>query len=125
MSQSHYSLCLRRMRLPARLGVLDSEQAMPQMIELDLELVVDRSLCNFDTPEGVPCYARLAEAIRCLVMAEHTPLCEQLAEKIAACCFRDRRIARVRLSLTKPDAVAGMRAGIMAEFDQNQPWDSA
>lgn len=104
------------MCIPARLGIFPAELATPQTLELDLELEVDAALCDFNNPEGVPCYSTLAAGITKLVLDEHTPLCEQLAWKIAKHCFHDQRIIECTIKIIKPQAVANARAGICANF---------
>ena len=115
-----YTLCLERMCIPARLGVFPAEMTAPQTIELDLRFEIDAALCDFNHAEGVPCYATLASDITELVIGEHTPLCEQLAQKIAQHCFRDQRIVTCDLKLIKPQAVANARAGVSIKFHRDE-----
>ena len=115
-----YTLCLEKMCIPARLGVFPAEIAMPQTIELDLRLEVNAGACDFDHAEGVPCYASLAADIMRLVLEEHTPLCEQLAQKIAQYCFRDSRIIACHLKIIKPHAVAQANAGVSIQFHRDE-----
>ncbi len=115
-----YTLCLNNMCIPARLGIFPAEVAAPQTLELDLALEIDAQQCDFNSPEGVPCYATLAADITKLVLDEHTPLCEQLAWKIAKHCFRDQRVIECDVKITKPQAVANARAGIYADFHRSE-----
>ena len=115
-----YTLCLERLCIPARLGIYPAEKTAPQTIELDLKLEVDAALCDFSDAEGVPCYAAFAAGIAQLVLAEHTPLCEQLAIKIAQYCFKDPRIVVCTLKIIKPQAVANARAGICIQLHRDE-----
>ncbi|NQY82436.1 MAG: dihydroneopterin aldolase [Alphaproteobacteria bacterium] len=120
----HYTLCLHDMCLPARLGIFPEEITEPQTVEITLELTVDAEQCDFEASDGVPCYATLAQTLAELLMAEHTPLCEQLAQRIACHCFNDQRIIEVEVEIIKPQAVSNARAGVRAHFQCDEKFAS-
>lgn len=102
---------IEQLRLPARIGVYDSEKHAAQDIVLDIQLGFDlrpaaRSDCLIDTLDYAQLWQQLAE--RCL--QQHTELVETLAEDLAQLCLADQRVTWVTLKLGKPHAVQPARS---------------
>jgi 7,8-dihydroneopterin aldolase/epimerase/oxygenase len=116
-----WHLFVRDLVLPARLGVHAHERQGPRLVRLSLDLAVRKPLGDFaDTIEAVLDYQALTESIRALLTREHVNLLETLAERIAALCLDDARVARVRVRVEKPGALPEA-AAVGAEIERAQP----
>lgn len=99
---------VRGLELRALLGVHPHEKAAPQRVRIGLELAVRDDAA----PSGVGeddlrrtvDYGGVVRAVTAIVAEGHTLLVETLAEKIAQTALVDPRVARVRVSVEKPDA---------------------
>ena len=96
--------------LDVRLGIHPHEKAAPQRVVIDLELLVDDPAAPAsigpDRFERVVDYAALADTARTIATNGHTLLVETLAERIALAALADPRVARARVTVAKPDAIA-------------------
>lgn len=95
---------IRDMVLPCRIGVHRHEKEGRQRICVNLDLSVRES----DTPindalGNVVCYEDIATGVRSIVSAGHINLVETLAERLAAFCLQDDRVAAVRIRVEKLD----------------------
>ena len=102
---------IRRLTVQARLGVYPQEEAAPQRVLIDLELLAEDDAA----PHGiggeelsrVVDYEAVADMARRLATAGYTRLAETLAERIAcAVLASDTRLVAVRVTVEKPDIIA-------------------
>jgi 7,8-dihydroneopterin aldolase/epimerase/oxygenase len=110
---------IRDLELLARIGVHGHEQGKPQPVRINVWLTgdVDTSL---DRLENAIDYEAMAEKIRAIAGAGHINLAETLAERIAAVCFEDRRVAHARVRVEKLHALPGAAAAGV-EIDRQAP----
>lgn len=88
--------------LPIHIGVYDEEQGVTQRVGISVEAELGRSgLALHDEIAEVPSYDDILKGIRAIVEAGHINLVETLAERVAAHCLADPRIARVRVRIEK------------------------
>jgi dihydroneopterin aldolase len=94
--------------VPVRVGVLPHERAEPRPVVVDLELCVHdlRAAGVSDRLEDTVDYAALIQEVRVACAGRHYQLIEAVAERIAGVCLADPRVARVRIRVAKPGAVA-------------------
>ena len=94
--------------VPVRVGALPHERAEPRTLLVDLELGIPalRAAGVSDRLEDTVDYAALCEAVRGACAGRHYQLIEAVAERIAEVCLKDPRVARVRVRVAKPGAVA-------------------
>ena len=100
---------IRNLELLARIGVHGHEQGMPQpvLINVDLETI---HVGDADRLQDVVDYEAIANRIRELVATGHINLAETLAERIAATCLADERVARAKVKVEKLHALPGAEA---------------
>lgn len=112
-----YEIFLRGMELDARVGVHRFERERPQRLRLDVTLSVTRSgEPDADRLVDVLNYERVVEAVRALCAGAHINLLETVAERIAALCLAEARVAGVRVSVAKPDIFPDVEAvGVLIE----------
>ncbi len=100
-----FTVFVRGLRLEAEIGVWAHEKGRRQPIVIDIEM---------DLEPGHPVSHRLADLVRYdlaaeaatrLVAAGHIDTVETLAERIAAHCLADPRVAKVRVRIEKPEAI--------------------
>lgn len=98
----------------ARIGAFKHERDAAQRVRLSVSLLVsDDAGGHADRLDRVVCYDRVAGAARSILEGAHTNLVETAAERIAAACLEDERIASVRIRIEKLDIYAeGAVAGV-------------
>jgi len=111
---------VRSLEVQALLGVHAHEKTRPQRVILDLELAVeDPEAPAAEGPDRlarVVDYATAAETAQRIATSAHVWLAETLAERIAISLLEDARIRRVRVGVTKPDAMpGGINVGVVIE----------
>jgi len=98
---------VRDLVLPGRIGVHRHEERDAQRVRINVDLAVDDEVgAVADRLEDVVCYESVAEAVRRIVGEGHVKLVETLAERIAAFCLADRRVATARVRVEKLDVFA-------------------
>ena len=111
---------VHQLEVQALLGVHAHEETRTQRVILDLELAVeDPEAPSSEGPDRlsrVVDYATAAETARRIATSAHVRLAETLAERIAVSLLEDARIRRVRVGVTKPDALpGGIKVGVVIE----------
>ena len=102
---------IRDLLLDAEIGAHRHERGLRQRIRINVDLDVgEDGRAIEDDLRNVVCYDEIASGIRAIVRAGHVNLVETLAERIAAMCLADARIARVRVSIEKLDVYADAAA---------------
>lgn len=96
--------------LPIHIGVYPEEQGITQKVGFTVEAeVASAGAARHDMIAEVPSYDDILKGIRAIIAEGHINLVETLAERIAAHCLADPRIARVRVRIEKlergPEAV--------------------
>lgn len=94
---------IRDMVLNARIGVHQHERVADQRVRINLEAIVRPGVSVDDDLDKVVCYGELVTGIRHVIGAGHTNLAETLAERIAAMCLEDERVAWVKVRVEKLD----------------------
>lgn len=99
------------------LGIYGHEKGRRQRVRINLELAVpDHGPPPEDDIRHVVSYEHIAEGVRRLLAGPHVNLVETLAEKIAAFCLEDERVAWVRVRAEKLDVFADAEsAGVEIE----------
>lgn len=106
---------IRDLILSASIGVHAHEHAARQRIRINLDLAVEEG-GGRDELSRVVDYETIIRGVRAEVAARHVRLVETLAERLAAICLADPRVALARVRVEKldifPDAVS---AGVEIE----------
>lgn len=106
------SITLRGLRIPAYHGVTDREKTDGQVFLVDMTAWLDLSKAGMsDEISTTVDYGILAQAIHRRVSGERWNLIERVAERVADLVLEDHRIARVEVTVHKPEAP------IPVEFD--------
>jgi 7,8-dihydroneopterin aldolase/epimerase/oxygenase len=101
---------IRGLKVEAIVGVHDWERKVPRTIVIDLELATDAArAAKSDALEDALDYSAIATATAAFVVAAQPQLIETLAEQLAAKLMKDFGVARVKLEIHKPGAVAGVQ----------------
>ena len=108
---------VRGLELMASVGIYEVEKRYEQRILVSVELDVEDDYDGIsDRLDAVLDYGSVIDAAREIVGQRHFHLIETLAERIAEACLTDVRVTWVRVSIEKPDIVAGCAAvGIAIE----------
>ncbi len=103
---------LRDMLLHAHIGVHAHEYGQTQRIRINVDLAVDDqpSEDGVDRLDRVVSYEPIAAAVRHIVGIGHVKLVETLAERIAASCLLNHRVASARVRVEKLDVFADAAA---------------
>jgi dihydroneopterin aldolase len=107
---------IEALRLETRIGIYPREKAMPQTVELDLEVGIPAASAVDDDIRKTVDYAQLAERLREMLASRHFLLLESLAEAIATMILTEFSARRVRLSVAKLGVLKGAkRVGVRIE----------
>lgn len=111
---------VRGLTVQARLGVHAHEEARAQRVVIGVDLAVqDDAAPDGEGPDDlarVVDYAAVAATARRIASAGHVRLAETLAERIAVALLSDGRVARVRVSVEKPDVLPDVASvGVVVE----------
>ncbi|ONG48676.1 dihydroneopterin aldolase [Pseudoroseomonas deserti] len=107
---------VRRLAVDAHLGVYPHEEAAPQRVLIDLELLArDEAVATGIGPdrlERVVDYEAATNLARRIALQGHVLLAETLAERIACALLEsDARLVVVQVTVEKPDIIADV-AGV-------------
>lgn len=98
-------ITLTGLRARGRHGVYDFERATGQEFVLDVELELDLSTAaRSDRVEDTVHYGELADRLVAIVAGEPVNLIETLADRLAAECLADHRVAAATVTVHKPQA---------------------
>ncbi|HEX6970435.1 MAG TPA: dihydroneopterin aldolase [Micromonosporaceae bacterium] len=98
-------IVLTGLRARGRHGVYDFERAEGQDFVIDVVLELDLAVAaRSDDVRDTVDYGVLAERLVALVTGEPVNLIETLAERLAAVCLTDRRVAAATVTVHKPQA---------------------
>ena len=95
------------LRAEAVIGVYDWERDIRQTLVIDLELKADFTrAAQSDALEDALDYAAISQRVIAVCDASRFQLLEALAEHLAAIVLAEFSIERLRMTITKPGAVA-------------------
>lgn len=98
-------VCLTGLRVRGRHGVYDFERAQGQDFVVDVVLDVDLApAARSDDVADTVHYGELAERLAAIVAGEPVRLIETLADRLAAACLADPRVAAATVTVHKPQA---------------------
>ena len=109
---------IRNLVLPASIGIYPHEHAAAQRVRLNLDLTIDDHDAGIgaDDLARVVDYEQVVNQVRAAVASGHVRLAETLAERIAALCLADARVAVARVRVEKLDIFADAEsAGVEVE----------
>jgi len=116
-----YTVTVRNLVVMCSIGIRPEEQDRPQRVRVSVELsAAEDAPYPGDNRRRVINYEKVVAAIRVIAGAEHIDLCEGLAERIATACFRDARVAHVRVTVEKLDVFPDAE-GVGAILERRRP----
>ena len=98
---------VRDFPVSADIGAYDSERGALQRVVFDVEAGVQHPGKHADDLRTIFSYDVILDAIRLAVGRGHVNLIETLAEDVAQMVLREPRVLNVRVSVRKPDVIAG------------------
>ncbi|MEQ1713952.1 MAG: dihydroneopterin aldolase [Hyphomicrobium sp.] len=102
---------IRDLVLDCNIGVYAEEKGVTQQICFTVEAYLADGVKSIaDDIDEVPSYADIIDGIEAIARQGHIELVETFAERIAAHCLADRRIAAVKIRLEKLER--GPRRGV-------------
>ena len=106
-----YIVVVRNLVLLCSIGVRRVERERLQRVRISVELTATPEASHpREDRRRVINYEKIVTAIRQIARSGHIDLCEGFAERIAAVCFADPRVAHLRVAVEKidiyPDAEA-------------------
>ncbi|MFA5939992.1 MAG: dihydroneopterin aldolase [Sinimarinibacterium sp.] len=111
---------IRGLEVETIVGIHAWERQLKRPLLFDLEMAVDtREAASSDRVRDAVDYAAVSEAVVKLAEAEQPALLETLAERVARRLFEEFPIQALRLALTKPGAVAGVKS-VGIEIDRRR-----
>jgi len=101
---------IRGLEIPTVIGVYDWERDLRQMVVLDLEMATDVArAAKTDALVDALDYAAVSQRLEQLVGSSTVQLIETLAERCAQLVLKEFDVSWLRLTVSKPGAVAAAR----------------
>ncbi len=99
---------VRDLRIDTIIGIYDHERALKQTIVLDFDMSFDitKAAASEDIADALN-YKTLTDTLRDFVEGSEFLLIETLAERITSIIIDDFGVAKVKLTLHKPNALSG------------------
>lgn len=102
-----YRILVRDLVLKCLIGIHAHELLAPQRVRINVDMAaVEQAGPLSDDIANVVSYEDVIEGIKRMMAEGHINLVETLAEKIAALCLADERVASVRVRVEKLDVYA-------------------
>jgi dihydroneopterin aldolase len=122
-NQNSGVIYLRELRVAAVIGIYEWEQRIRQTLVIDLEMGADiRAAAATDSIAQTLNYKAVAERVTAFVEATRFQLIETLAERIADILMGEFKIPWIKVSISKPGAIAGSRdVGVVIERGSRKP----
>ena len=99
-----YTVIVRGLVVMCSIGIRPEEQHARQRVRVSVELTApDGAPYPGENRRRVINYEKIVAAIRDVAEGGHVDLCEGFAERVAAACFADPRVAHVRVTVEKLD----------------------
>jgi dihydroneopterin aldolase len=114
-----YTVTVRGLVLMCSIGIRVRERERRQRVRISVDLVAAEAFPGEDRRRIIN-YEKVVAAIRKIAGAGHIDLCEGLAERIAAACFDDLRVERVRIWVEKLDVFPDAE-GVGAVLERSRP----
>lgn len=110
---------VRGLTIQAEIGVHAHEYGRGQPLLIDVELEIDPAHCEHigDTVN----YETIVAMARAVAAQGHCKLVEAFADRLAQACLDDARVARVRVRVEKPQALAPDAAAAGVEIVMTRP----
>ncbi len=101
--------------LDASIGIYQNElsRLQPVNISIDMDLDPIGAIASHHR-DNIVCYDRITQGVKAIIDEGHIGLVEMLAERIAAFCLEQSRVAHVSVAVSKPEAIA--EAGSVGVF---------
>ncbi len=108
---------INELRATTLIGIYPREQAMPQTVEISLQIGTSTASAGASDDIGDTIdYARVVERLRNELAARHFNLLERLAEYVATLLLEDFGATWVRVSIAKLGMMRGVaRVGVVIE----------
>ena len=120
-STDRYTVIVRGLVVMCRIGIRPEEQGRKQRVRVSVELTAPAgSEFPGDNRRRVINYEKAVAAIRVIAAGEHVDLCEGFAERLAAACFADPRVAQLRITVEKLDVFPDAE-GVGAILERTRP----
>jgi len=98
---------ISQLKMNTVIGAYAWEQQISQTVNLDLEFAANMAATTAtDELDSRTDYASIASKVSEFVSSKQTALLETLAENIAQFCLQDLGLSWVRLTISKPGAIA-------------------
>lgn len=113
---------LEQVKVQTHLGVPDWERAVAQTIVLDIEIGYDfQHACQTDDIADTIDYGEVVSRIRDTLATHSFKLVEALGEHVCQMLFREFNAETVRLKVSKPGILPGLKALGVSLYRSRQP----
>ena len=116
-----YRVFVHNLVLMCSIGVRRAKRERLQRVRISVELTATpKTAYPREDRRRVINYEKIVTAIRQIARSGHIDLCEGFAERIAASCFADPRVAHARISVEKIDIYPDAE-GVGAILERSRP----
>ena len=116
-----YTVIVRGLMVMCSIGILPEEQDTLQRVRVSVELAAPEGAAfPGENRRRVINYEKVVAAVRGIAASGHIDLCEGFAERVAAVCFADPRVAWLRVTVEKLDVFPDAE-GVGAVLERHRP----
>ncbi len=116
-----YTVTVHGLVLMCSIGIRRREREHKQRVRISVDLVATAAAAfPGEDRRRVINYEKVVAAIRDIAGSGHIDLCEGFAQRIAAACFADPRVERVRVGVEKLDVFPDVE-GVGAILERTRP----
>jgi dihydroneopterin aldolase len=116
-----YTVIVRGLVVMCSIGIRPEEQDSRQRVRVSVELTApEGALFPGEVRRRVINYEKVVAVIHAIAGGGHIDLCEGFAERIAAACFADSRVAHIRVTVEKLDVFPDVE-GVGAILERRRP----
>ncbi len=98
-----YRVFVRDLVVPCSIGIYPREKGLRRRVRVNAELAIDEPIARSDEISDAVNYETIVAGVKAIAEAGHINLVETLADRVAAMCLADRRVAWVRVVVEKLD----------------------
>lgn len=98
-----YNVFIKNLILKAFVGIYPKEQNKKQKLRFNISLLTDDNIRNSNVISDFVSYEEIIKKVKLILDQGHIPLIENLGEKIATECLKDKKILSIDIKIEKLD----------------------
>tara|TARA_B100001123_G_C14972557_1_gene892253 strand:+ start:448 stop:822 length:375 start_codon:yes stop_codon:yes gene_type:complete len=101
ISNKTYLVLVKDLILKASVGIYPKEKNRKQKVRFNISLIVKNNIKKNNDISDFVSYDDIIEKVKKIINSGHIPLVENLADKIASECLKDKKIFKIEITIEK------------------------